>query len=543
MPTVEVEGQQFEFEEGTPDAVMGEAIRKHFGQTGIPAIPPVPAPSKADLIAQRSQELGIAKPTIEPLRTMLSGMLAEPVAGLAGLATLPFADTGQSIKNIESVREALTYVPRTEQGIEKLQQVGQMLQPVAETLQAAEKGIGEAGYEAGGPLMGAAGEALPTAALTALGLAPARRALGITKVADVSKKLFTPSAKKLLNEAAPTIEGLKNAAREVYKEIDNTGAIVNSRSFNRLTNRLGAIARKEGFNKRIHPKVAAALDELSSAKGLDQKITDIDTLRKIVRGAAKSLEPDEARIGSMLVDRIDDFLDNVKRTDFKRGTAAEIGTKYKDARQLWRRAKKSEILEEAFQKASLQATGFENGIRVQFRSILNNKKRARGFTTEELDAMRKVVKGGTAENLAKMIGKFGFSEGQASNMLMGSAGVAGGAAVGGAAGAVAVPLIGQVSRKLAQKLTRRNAEAADMIVRAGNNGLEVTKAYIKAVPKAERSAAELSELLLRPNISLKSLKAKIPKLPKEQQKFLKDAVYFSSFMQSQKAQQIPQEDQ
>ena len=151
--------------------------------------------------------------------------------------------------------------------------------------------------------------------------------------------------------------------------------------------------------------------------------------------------------------------------------------------------------------------------------------------------MQQVVRGGTAENLAKMIGRFGFSEGQASNMLMGSLGVAGGAAVGGPAGAVALPLIGQLSRGLAQKLTRKGAEAANQIVRAGNNAENITRAYLKAIPKGEQNAAELSELLLRPEISLKALQSRLATLPKQHKKLISDAVFFANTFRDQNSEE------
>ena len=148
--------------------------------------------------------------------------------------------------------------------------------------------------------------------------------------------------------------------------------------------------------------------------------------------------------------------------------------------------------------------------------------------------MKEVVKGGPAENIAKALGKLGFSEGQSTSMLLGSLGVAGGAAVGGAPGAVAVPLIGQMSKTLAQKLTRNKAAGADMIVRAGKDGREITKAYLKATKPGERSAAELTELLLRPGVGLEKVKAMLPSATKEQKKLIGDALYFAAFINSQK---------
>jgi hypothetical protein len=121
-------------------------------------------------------------------------------------------------------------------------------------------------------------------------------------------------------------------------------------------------------------------------------------------------------------------------------------------------------------------------------------------------------------------------------MLLGSLGVAGGAAIGGAPGAVAVPLIGQVSRNLAQKLTRRNAELSNLIVRAGKDGRKVVDAYMKSVPAKERSVSELTELLMRPDVSLKGLSKNIA-TPTASQKLYADAVYFAGVLRAEQERQ------
>lgn len=321
-------------------------------------------------------------------------------------------------------------------------------------------------------------------------LAIAGTVQGVKTIADKAQQAA------LKKSSTPSVDELKTAAREVYNEIDNLGAVVDSSRVTGLARDLSTTIRGEGFNKRIHPKVAAALDEFEKVKGTNQPISNLDTLRKVARSAASSIEPDEARLGSIMVGKVDDFLDNLDQSALVGGNADEVGRKFKDARQLWQRARKGDDIEYAFERAKNQASGFENGLRTQFRSILNNKKKMRGYTAEEKAAMEQVVRGGGLENTAKAIGKFGFSEGQATSMLMGSLGVAGGAAVGGGAGAVAVPLIGQVSKNLAQKLTRNNAEMVSQIVRQGKDADGIAKAYFAKVKPENRSASELAELLI-----------------------------------------------
>lgn len=479
--------------------------------------PPQPQPLKPSPLSGITDNRLSLESIVEPAATIASGIVAEPLAGLAGIAGLPF---GAGPENIKSVREALTYQPRTPSGKKGLESLSRLLQPVGDILSGAEQSLGDIGFDVAGPIGGAIGKTLPTAGLMLLGAKPARQALKPKQ-----------SVNKLLTEASPSVDDLKTAARGIYDELDNSGAVVNSSRISKLGSDLSVLAKRQGIDDTLHPKSSAALRKITDIDA-DLTLTEVDTLRKVAKAAAESIDPSDARLGSLMVDKIDDFLDGLNPADFAAGKGKDIGSKFKEARALWGRAKRSEILDEAFSRAQNQASGFENGIRTQFRSLLNNKKKMRGFSPEERKLIEKVVRGGTAENIAKRLGKLGFGEGQATNMLMGSLGIAGGAAVFGTAGAVAVPLIGTVSAKLAQKMTKNNAALTNSVVRAGTDGKKITEAYIKYVPVKERSVAELTELLVRPGIALKRLKAR--ENPSMSQKLSADAIYFASFIQSQK---------
>jgi len=66
-------------------------------------------------------------------------------------------------------------------------------------------------------------------------------------------------------------------------------------------------------------------------------------------------------------------------------------------------------------------------------------------------------------------------------------------------------------------MTANNAVFADQVIRAGNNAGKIVESYLKNTPKIERSAEELSQLLMRPDIDL----GKIPEIPIEQQAAMK----------------------
>lgn len=364
---------------------------------------------------------------------------------------------------------------------------------------AATQGVLEAAQTAEGGEFNLEDIALAGAALPAGQLASERLLKPAAKsFIDPSRKAIENiQSKKLLSEAAPSVEALRDTAKELYKQVDDIGARVKAERITSLSNQLEAQAKAFGFNRRIHPKVSAALDEVSKNVGKNIDVSEVETLRRVMQAAASSAEQSEKALGTKLIGTIDDFVGGLDEKSVIAGPrASEVGPLLKDARSLWGRARRTDLINESFEKAELQASGFENGIRVQFRSLLNNKKKIRGFSNEEKSIMREVVKGGKLENTAKLLGKLGMSEQQASRLLIPGLGVAAGAQLGGPLGAVAVPVIGQVSRNLAQRLTRKNAEFANAVVRSGKDSQSITRAYMKHTPKKQRSAEELSELFL-----------------------------------------------
>ena len=335
---------------------------------------------------------------------------------------------------------------------------------------------------------------------------------------------------RAIREAAPTRQALEQSTRNIYNQIDEMGVSIRPSAYERLPNQLRQVAREEGFNRRLHPKVHAALDEFDQLLDGVPRVSDVDTARRVMQSAAKSVEPEEARLGRLMLDNVDNYLDNLRPESMVLGgqRAGEVGAMYREARGLWQRAKKSQLIEQAVELAGDQQAGFESGLRNQFKNLLGRitRNKLRGFTQEEVAAMRRVNRGTTASNVAKALGKFGFSEEQAVRMLVPGLGVAGGAAVGGPVGAVAVPAIGQVSRNLAQRLTRGNAEFADAVIRAGRNGRQITRQYLERVPRAEQTTADLMTLLLNQNAATDRINALARTLPRRQRNMVEDAVFF-----------------
>lgn len=447
------------------------------------------------------QALGV----VENIGSVASGIVAEPLAGIAGIAqTLnPFAEEGAGAEAVKSVREMLTYEPQTETGQAQQQALGETLAPVGEVLSTAESFLGENVLEiTGSPALAAVAHSLPTAALELLGIKGTRKLRMPTE----------PSAKqvqKSLLESAPEVEALKTASRAVYKEIDDSGVTVKASNVDKLINSIETNAKKAGLDPRLTDKTARAMNIIKESKGVNQPLTELDALREIASRTTKSLDDTERAIGNLMLNEIDDFMDNLKPSELVGGTEAKagIGKKYKTARKLWGRARRAEMLEEAIVRGNDVAAGAESGIRNEFNRILRSKKQSKYIPEADQQLMRDVIKGDFKSNFTRMLGKFGLSLDRSPNVFQS---IVGGGGIGflsaGATGALAVPIIGTISKAIAQKLTRGKADFARKMTLAGKDGTAITRAYLQTVPKAKRSVQDLADLLSDPSVDLDTIK-------------------------------------
>lgn len=106
----------------------------------------------------------------EPVAAMGSGIVAEPLAGFAGLAAAPFGSDAAA-NAVNYYRDKLTYTPRSEAGLSGMAAVGEAMAPIGEAMDYAASGAGNYVYDkTGSPTLAAAAYSAPTAALELLGL-------------------------------------------------------------------------------------------------------------------------------------------------------------------------------------------------------------------------------------------------------------------------------------------------------------------------------------------------------------------------------------
>lgn len=379
------------------------------------------------------------------------GMIAGGFAGLGQGAWNAMAPEGMqgpsAADRTRQVQEAITYQPRSGAG----QAMSRVVGAPGEALSAATTYLGEKTTDVTrSPALGAAVKTVGD--ITPALLGPKSLPKGKPKL----KGTYEPKPE------APTTAELSEAAAAAYKRADESGIAMSAESFDKMKGNLIADLQREGIDPTLHPKATAAMKRVADKTG-PITLKEAETLRRVASDAMDTLEKSDARNAGKIVDAIDDYIENIKDTDLISGEAKDAAA-LAEARSLYSRKRKSEEMERLMERAKLSPTGYENGLRIEFRSLAKNDRKFRRFSKDEQAAIRRVAEGGPAENTLRLLGKAAPT-----GVVSGGIGMAGGAAIGGPLGAVALPLGGLVARKAAERLTRKNAERAAIQMRKGKD--------------------------------------------------------------------------
>ena len=292
------------------------------------------------------------------------------------------------------------------------------------------------------------------------------------------------AAKKLVQNA-PLKEELKDVANRTYAAIDKLGVRVSQPAYTGLARRMTYAAKDAGIDQTIHPKATAALTRVIKTMGAEPTIGELDRLRKIVKSAAASIEPDERRIAKIMMNELDEFVEQLSQKDVAAGSAKQVSGLLNKARDNWSRFKKTEIIEELLEEATEQASSsgsganIDNAIRQKFKSLLTTqagKKKLRSFTQAEVAVIRRIVRGGNVQNLLRLLGK-AAPTGIVSTGISGAAGHT----IGGGVGAIALPVAGYAAKKSADAMTKGQVKFLEKMIRSGRMSQE---AIAKLPPSA-----------------------------------------------------------
>jgi hypothetical protein len=453
------------------EAVEAAKARSTGGGAGFDgyAAPPVGGMGGFNPMARRlmggttavTESLGMTpENTANPIANAagIGEMIPQAVTGTAATVAGGIAGIGQGIKNlvaqgmpagerVRQVQEALTYQPRTGAGRGMARAVG----APGEIWQAGTNRAGEfvaekTGSPAAGALIKTAGDIAPAIV--------GARASGVKRPSREPKGDYKPP--KAEEPPVPTTEQLTQASRDAYAAGKESGVVVPADSFSKALAAVKSVAKNEGVSAKLHPKTAALLEHLDEASGKDLSITEAENLRRVIQEVAGDLDPvtrkptADAFRASKMLDVFDDAVDQLSVNA--------------DARALWSRSRKSQMIDDMIERAQNRAganytqAGMETALRQEFKQLLMNPRRMRGFTKEQKAAIAKVVRGGAIENSLRALGKFDPTTGGMGTAV--SVVAAGGLAPVTGGASIALPAIGFGAKRLATRATARNVEAA-----------------------------------------------------------------------------------
>jgi hypothetical protein len=302
-------------------------------------------------------------------------------------------------------------------------------------------------------------------------------------------------AQKLLDDMTPNIDYLKNQARNFYDSVKSSGAKIKPKAFEGLSKRLQKRLKDEGYRPKQHSAIKVALDDFDTELGQSVSFSTLDALRKAAKDSAKAIGSNDSRLANIFVSEIDDFVDNITPMQISGRSPKKIAEGYKEARKLWGRAKKAELIKDMFESAEVQESGLENGLRIKARQLFSNPRNKKYFSDEERELLKALANGDSKDNILKHIGKFGVSGGHQGQSLL--------PVLGAAFGGVDVVLVGSVAKKIAEKSTDKRANRFYQSVLNGGDATSIARAYTSVIPKKDQSAKELAEMFrLSPKKSL-----------------------------------------
>jgi hypothetical protein len=304
-------------------------------------------------------------------------------------------------------------------------------------------------------------------------------------VSSIANRITGANQTRLTNQAiqgAPSAADLKATASSLFQQVDNSGVAIDPQFFGGEVMKMANKAGRELIDRELDApawrmyQIMAERTKAAFEQGRGLSLGEIHNLRQIAQDVSMSNSGRTARFANEVIDQLDNLMANIKPAQMVGGaTGADKGRVLLEGVSTWSRARKVGLIEEALYKAQNQASGLENGLRIQFRQLLQNPKTRRLFSQAERDAIERVVQGTTGANMLKLIGKFGFGSGNASNMLGGSIGSTFGAAVGSplgpvgsAAGAAIAGGGATLARRGSEALTNQAANRAAQVIATPN---------------------------------------------------------------------------
>ena len=354
----------------------------------------------------------------------LAGEGASFIAGKFGASP----DTQQTVRNIVSkAPNPLTYGLRAPRGQEVQAQVERVTGPMYEPQTTAGRYARSVGQFApnvvagpGGVIRKGAMTVIPAVAsefagdLTE-GTAAQPYAKAGTAVVTALATGGKPNIAKLAAKNAPARATIQAETDALFEQLRNAGIKYDSNEFSRMATALERRLSHMGVHPKLSPNSSAILDDIKAmvANGASPDFNDYQRLRMLAGDVASSGNPmdklslRDAKFAGEIKKALDGFADSASYVH--NGTASNAKELFTKANALAARNIKARTFETAIEKARDQSSGFENGLRIQFRRLKNDTQFFKSLTPVEQRMVKEIVRGTTPQNLLAQFGRTGIA--------------------------------------------------------------------------------------------------------------------------------------
>lgn len=284
----------------------------------------------------------------------------------------------------------------------------------------------------------------------------------------------------------PTQDFLETKASNLFKEARDSGVQLDPKQFGGTMANLGKELRNEGYDPRLYPKIAVAIDELKNIK-TTKDFNELNTLRKFIMGAQKSADPEEMRLATILKSDFDNYIANIPDSAVIGGSKEGLAA-WKEARDTYTKLSKADIFTDMLEKAKtekhkLTQSGTENALFRELRKLSENPKRMRLFSADEQEAIKQATEGGNVQNVMRFMSRF-TPTGPVSGMF------AGGAMLSNPALAIPFEAASVLSKAGATKIRKDDVNKLAAMMRSGSMPEMI------ANPKTTQEQRDLAKILM-----------------------------------------------
>jgi hypothetical protein len=285
----------------------------------------------------------------------------------------------------------------------------------------------------------------------------------------------------------PAAAEIKQQASSLYKQIDDAGIIIKADPFNQFVNNVKSTIGSKVREAR-NPKIVDVFRELDESRDAPITLQKMQDLRESISKIKMSSDKSDRMFAGDIVKELDDFVENLDASKLIAPAQADLEAikLVPQARNLWKQARKSELLDDIYRKAGIKATdSFDDvevvkKLRAEFKNLATSKDKLRGFTPEEVKAIENAAKGGKLENTLRSFGnaaqgeRYSYGGGLVGGGLSGLAfGPEFGNLVAGPIGAYiggkTIPALRGSSKVAAGQLGKQNFQNILDLVKTGGN--------------------------------------------------------------------------